>query len=737
MAERVITTKALKKLDTQLECSLCLDDFKQPKLLPCFHVFCKSPCLEKLVTKDGRSLTCPTCRHIVPLSERGVAGLQSDFHIDNLFEIRDAFNKAEDDDDQNCGNCEAGKATGFCNDCEEFLCNECQTGHKKYMKKHELVSLKDSKSQITSSLVTPKMAIPNCPQHSSNPLKIYCDTCSTPICTDCTIQLHKDHNYDLVVNVLIQHKEELVSSLKQVKEKLVTVQQTLKIFDTRVKVIQDQRVMIEADIHREIDAQHALLDQRKTELVDELEILTKQKLKALATQKDHVKTTEAKLSSCVKYAEDGLKTSTDDEILEMKVPILKRVEQISAEFDPNTIAPETMADMKIVPRGKEHLQQACRGFLRIDHGLLFSSENSKTTGNGLRDTTMGQTKTVYFEPRNKMNKKFEGQLDLKAEFVHSKSKDKLKCEVIFQNGQCEVSYRPDNRGKHELYISVNEVPVRGSPFPITVTGLPGKPVRVVKGLNKPRSVVVNSKGQSVVIDDNGASVSVLTAEGEKIRNFKQISNAYGVTVDKDDNIYVVEIDNRRIRKFSAEGKLLATAGSYGNGREQFDYPVGICYNHGNNRLYVNDNCNHRIQVLTTDLKFVQCFGNLGSMNGQFRYPHYAAFNSFNKIYVTDNENERVQVFTAGGQFLKAFSQKANGQKLKRPWAIAIDSNDTVYVSEKDPNCVSVFTSQGEYITTIGGYGSKEGQFYHPWGLTIDRNDSVIVSDYKNCRLQIF
>ena len=94
MAERVATKDALKKLDAQLECSICFDTFKQPKLLPCFHVFCKSPCLEKLVAKDGHSLTCLTCRHIAPLSEKGVDGLQSDFHIDRLFEIRDAFNKA-------------------------------------------------------------------------------------------------------------------------------------------------------------------------------------------------------------------------------------------------------------------------------------------------------------------------------------------------------------------------------------------------------------------------------------------------------------------------------------------------------------------------------------------------------------------------------------------------------------------------------------------------------------------
>ncbi len=63
-----------------------------------------------------------------------------------------------------------------------------------------------------------------------------------------------------------------------------------------------------------------------------------------------------------------------------------------------------------------------------------------------------------------------------------------------------------------------------------------------------------------------------------------------------------------------------------------------------------------------------------------------------------------------GKFLRTFSQKANGQKLISPWAIAIDSSDTVYVSENGPHHVSVFTSQGAYITTFGGPGKKEGQF---------------------------
>lgn len=51
-----------------LQCSVCLDRFKQPKLLPCQHTFCLSPCLEGLVDRLTRILRCPECRadHIVP-----------------------------------------------------------------------------------------------------------------------------------------------------------------------------------------------------------------------------------------------------------------------------------------------------------------------------------------------------------------------------------------------------------------------------------------------------------------------------------------------------------------------------------------------------------------------------------------------------------------------------------------------------------------------------------------------
>ena len=58
-----VTEQALKKLEDQLTCGICLDYYTEPKLLQCFHVFCKQ-CLERLVVCDRQvlSLDCPSCR---------------------------------------------------------------------------------------------------------------------------------------------------------------------------------------------------------------------------------------------------------------------------------------------------------------------------------------------------------------------------------------------------------------------------------------------------------------------------------------------------------------------------------------------------------------------------------------------------------------------------------------------------------------------------------------------------
>ena len=91
-----VADQALKKLADQLECAICLDSYTDPKLLHCFHVYCKK-CLEPMVIQDqrGLSLRCPTCRQSTLLPAHGVSGLQPAFHVHHLFEIQDALKKVK------------------------------------------------------------------------------------------------------------------------------------------------------------------------------------------------------------------------------------------------------------------------------------------------------------------------------------------------------------------------------------------------------------------------------------------------------------------------------------------------------------------------------------------------------------------------------------------------------------------------------------------------------------------
>ncbi|XP_064405789.1 E3 ubiquitin-protein ligase TRIM71-like [Halichondria panicea] len=730
MAERV-TKEAIKKLDAKLECSICLDPFKQPKLLPCYHVFCKSPCLEKLVTKDGRSLTCPTCRHIVPLSERGVAGLQSDFHIDHLFEIRDAFNKAAESSETQCGNCEAGKATGYCKDCEDFLCDNCQAAHQalKLTRSHQIVSRQEFQEQATK-IITAKKTNPTCGKHRKNELKIYCDTCKELICTDCTIRLHKDHNYDLVDDVFPKHKKELVSSLKPVKEKLDKVQQALKVFDTLAKDIHDRRATLEADIHKEIDEQHLLLDQRRTELVGELKMLTQQNLIGLAAQRDQVEITQVKLASCLEYVEGALETGTVCEVLETKAPVLKRIEQISTKFNQDKLQPEIENKIKLITDGKEKLKKSCISYLRIHDDEM--TDSCSLEGENL--TGVEVNKAVKLKLRLKRQYR---NIEVVAAVTHSHTQTPVKCEIIRRDNKYEIAYTPTNRGEHEINLAINGTHVRGSPFTVVAMPQPhtlGAPSRVISNLEKPWGVVVNSKGRVIVVEFGSGRIVIYDENYERIQVIDSRGKAAaGVAVDRDDNIYVSDYKDHKVRKFTANGDFLKEVGTKGDQRLQFSSPTGIGYNKTNDKIYVSEENNNRVQVLNPDLTFHSIIS-----ENEINSPLNVSFDRIGNAYVANFDKHNVKVFQSNGTLLRTFAAHGSGPgQLTNPCAIAVSNTDTVYVVEMWGHRISVFKTNGEFICNFGTQGKKEGKFDGPAGIVIDSHGNIVVADRGNRRLQVF
>jgi len=185
-----------------------------------------------------------------------------------------------------------------------------------------------------------------CQKHPVNILKIYCETCGELICNDCTVCLHQGHNYDLVSDIFPRYKEEIATSLQPMKLWLAIIDKAVKTLDTRAKEIDDQRMTVEAKNHEEINCLQQALEQRRTEL-GHLHQHT-QKLKGLAEKRDQCQLVKTQLSSCLDYVEGSLKTDSEGEILAMNIPVLKQIEQITAEFHPDTLAPQQEADIQMI-----------------------------------------------------------------------------------------------------------------------------------------------------------------------------------------------------------------------------------------------------------------------------------------------------------------------------------------------------------------------------------------------------
>ena len=751
MAEpQKVAEEALKKVAARLECGICLEQYKDPKLLSCFHVFCKQ-CLERLVQKrDGQSvLQCPNCRRTTALPLRGVSGLQSDFHANHLFEIQDTLAKLKESQKSQCEKCKKSTATGFCQDCGKFVCDKCIEIHQMWedIANHQIVTMQDLQANA-ASLVPPKKKVLYCPQHEEKLLEIYCETCNTLICSNCTIRLHQGHQYDVASDTFKRHKQEIADQLQPVKYHLATVNKALHSFEARSREIQDQRDANQAEIHKQIDQLQQALEQRRTELIGQLDQLTQHKLKSLAAQRDQVELLHTQLSSCLEYVEGSLKTGTQVEILEMKAPLLKQMNQITTDFNPDILIPEEEANIAL--NADSELHHACEKFAKVAVVVqLVCPDKCYSTGNGLRGATVGEPANVTVHAIDQVGKEYRQPVKgIAAKLASCKVNSKVKCQVRrVGDGEYEIQYQPATRGRHQLHITIGGRSIKGSPY--SVVARPalyslGRPVKVIPNVQSPWGIATNSKGHIVVAEYGGSCVSVFTPEGVKIRSFGrkgtapgQFTNPFGITVDSDDNIIVMDSGNNRIQKFTSEGKFLTAVGTKGSGPLQFTCPTDVGINTVNGKLYIAEDApNNRIQILNKDMTFSSHFGKPGtSENGQFQNPMGVAFDSTGNLYVADCYNQRVQVFTPEGKFLRKFS--VGDEHVGHPLSIAIDSKDTVYITDSSFNHIFIYSTQGQFLRSFGSTGKAYGQLEYPRGVALDKDGYILVSDGDNDRIQIF
>ena len=659
-------------------------------------------------------------------------------------EVHDAIEKVKEPQKTQCEKCKKRVATSFCHNCGQFICTRCTETHQEWeeFSSHEVITIPQLEGNV-AQLIPPKKKVLFCSKHLTKDLDLYCETCKELVCRDCTVRIHREHQYDLVTNVFQKHKPVILTSLQPVEQQLDKISKSVQHLDTQCQKITEQREVLALNIHKTIQKLQEALEVRKTELIGHLDEITQQKLKTLAAQRDQIELVQTQLSSCLSFVKESLRTGSEGEILAMKKPVVKQVEEIAADFKVEIFVPQERADIRFSASTLK-LIQTCQQFGKV-YSCPVYPERCYATGKGLEVATVGEKATAALHAIDTDGKECEQPLvNTSCELVSDAGGPTIKAAVQMKKNKYTISYQPAHSGRHQLHIKVEGIPIRGSPFAVIAVKDLSSPIRTIGGLNRPWGVAVNQRGEIIVAEKGGHCISIFSSNGEKSRTFGsrgstegQLNEPCDVAVDGDGNVFVVDKDNHRIQKFTGAGEFVTAVGQNETKHLEFSFPSGIAVNHRNRKVYICDQNNHRVHILNADLTFFKSFGSYGSGDGQFNWPWDATCDCTRNVYVADWGRDCIQVFTAEGNFLRKFGKKGHSDGELNSPHVSIDLDGSVYVADLNNHRVSIFTSEGQFLRSFGTKGAGPGQLNDPRGIALDRDGLVYVSDCANNRVQIF
>ncbi|HQR33553.1 MAG TPA: BACON domain-containing carbohydrate-binding protein [Blastocatellia bacterium] len=247
-------------------------------------------------------------------------------------------------------------------------------------------------------------------------------------------------------------------------------------------------------------------------------------------------------------------------------------------------------------------------------------------------------------------------------------------------------------------------------------------------LNGPLGVALDRNGNLLIADAgnnrirriNASTGVISTVAGTGDTGFNgdggaataaRISAPENVFVDKDNNIFIADFGNNRIRKVAANGGTISTvagtgtSGFSGDGGQAtaatLSSPTDVAVDNAGN-IYICAAGNNRIRKVTTDGVINTIAGNGNTtFNGDgilataaaINGPQSIALDSAGNVYITDRGNSRIRKVTvssdsistlAGGSTgLSPDGSSTTGARLNLPTGIALDSVGNVFFSDRD------------------------------------------------------
>ncbi|XP_038062370.1 E3 ubiquitin-protein ligase TRIM56-like [Patiria miniata] len=334
---------ALEKISNHLECDICQEKYKRPKVLDCQHSFCET-CLEKYYTTryaGQPKIPCPVCRREMILPETCIQGLKTNFHLMGIVEEVSLQEKVACSENTKviCEICDEGnEAMHRCLDCAQNICPNCRKTHLRFAatSNHTVASLEDIRQGKVTVKKTPEEDESKCQRHKGEVKRFYCETCEELICRDCTVVDHckPEHHYIDSRKASLKYKQSLkdmfpdfTTDIKRLEQSLTTSSQAKQKFTQNVtktvKAVKDKA-----------DKMRAEITTQETKMIEEIKQLQQHRNKIYDKHQETVTMMLQSKQHSFSTAQNVINTASDTDLLSLYPIISKDLKSLNSQNPP-------------------------------------------------------------------------------------------------------------------------------------------------------------------------------------------------------------------------------------------------------------------------------------------------------------------------------------------------------------------------------------------------------------------
>ncbi|XP_041359101.1 E3 ubiquitin-protein ligase Midline-1-like [Gigantopelta aegis] len=446
MAEEVVVP-ILEIKEEFATCDICIDYYddkdKSPKILPCFHTFCNN-CLEKMFDKSLKQITCPKCQQIWRVDTTIQKKFPQNNMVMNLVEYIRLKNKPGDLVCHQCPN--KSKANVRCLDCQQYLCDECASYHKRFpvLKDHKTLLIAEFINMPREEFFQQKDI---CKLHESMKLDLFCEKCSSAACSSCAHVSHRNHDLHNLKDIYTGRKKKVSTAVKNLqtstdsskehRKKLAEQNETLNVMQQNLlKTIDDSSTLIIQKVKEKAEQlkQHVLenITKQTAERNDEMKLLAQSEV----TKKGHTL-----------YCQQALSFARAVEFTDMSEGLENKIKTLMASPELRNIPiQEVNVDLDVFKNIDTILEDPADAFniSKMKSCIEVTDAWTGHTSDVIKVTTLAQSnqpvelQAAITDPQDNENEVVETMTNISSIIGH-------------------VLYKPGSSGPHKAVITVNGI----------------------------------------------------------------------------------------------------------------------------------------------------------------------------------------------------------------------------------------------------------------------------------------